>query len=44
MSRVGNSDGGAEACDLGDPWWRFSVLPGQWLSSADLWGTNLELR
>ena len=25
-------------------WWRFAALPGLWHSSADLWGTNLELR
>ena len=43
MSGLGDSDGGAEACDWGDTWWRFWALPGPWLSSADLWGTNLEL-
>ena len=44
MLGVGDSGWGAEACDWGNTWWKFSALLGQWLSSADLWGTNLELR
>ena len=44
MLGVCDSGGGAEAYDWGNTWWRFSALPGPWLSSADLWGTNLELR
>ena len=44
MLGVGDSGGSAEACDWGNTWWRFSALPGQWLSSADLWWTNPELR
>ena len=44
MLGEGDSDGCAEACDWDNTCGGFSALPGQWLSSADLWATNLELR
>ena len=44
MLGVGDSGGGAVACGWSNTWWRSSALPGQWLSSVDLQGTNLELR